>query len=202
MPRPLKKLMKLAVLVVLLGGCYLPGSFDAAIEISRTGLYKLSYDGYIIDLNLYRDITEKKLPAKEIKPKIDIVLNDFKRDKGTKLIRYFDKGAFQVKWSKGGDLVRARQVVFFRRNENIFSITYNKDKGTMTVRGKYIKKQDANRLAQMGLDVVRGFIQVKTDGQVLEHNAHKVTDQGAVKIYGWEIKSVFDRAPKMVVLLR
>jgi len=194
--------MQFVVMVGLLGGCYLPGTFDAAIEISRTGLYKLSYDGYIIDLNIYRDIVEKKLPPKTVKPKIDIVLADFKRDKGTKLIRYFDKGAFQVRWSKGGDLVKARQVVFFRRNENIFSITYNKDKSTMTVRGKYIKKQDANRLAKMGLDVVRGFIQVKTDGQVLEHNAHKITDKGAVKIHGWEIKSIFDRAPKLVVLLR
>lgn len=96
--------------------------------------------------------------------------------------------------------MKARQVVLFGRNENIISITYNKDKSTMTVRGKCIKKQDANRLAKMGLDVVRGFIQMKTDGQVLEHNAHKVTEKGAIKIYGWEIKSVFDRAPKMVLL--
>jgi predicted TIM-barrel enzyme len=99
-------------------------------------------------------------------------------------------------------LAKARQVVLFDRNENIISITCNKDKSTMTVRGKCIKKQDANRLAKMGLDVVRGFIQMKTDGQVLEHNADKVTDKGAIKIYCREIRSVFDRAPKKVVLLR
>lgn len=199
MPR---QLAKLTGLLLVLTGCYLPGSFDAQIELSRTGLYKMTFDGYIVDLNIYNDITVKKLPPKEIEPKIERVINDFKRDSGTKLIKYFRQGAFQVRWSKGGDLVRTKQVMFYRRNENILSVTYNKKKATMTMRGKYIKKQDANRLAAQGLDIVRGFIQVKTDAQVVEHNAHKITDQGAVKIYGWEVKSVFDRAPKMVVLLR
>ena len=76
-----------------------------------------------------------------------------------------------MKWSMVGDMVRARQVVFFRRNENIFSITCDKTKGIMKVRGKYITRNNAVRLAARGLDVVWGFLRVVTDVHVISHNA-------------------------------
>jgi len=202
MTRSFKKLATLFGAVLFLTGCYLPGTFDAEIELSRTGLYKMTYDGYIIDLTLFQGIQQKKMSKKEQDEKIKTIINDFKRDKSTKQIKYFRQGAFQVTWSKGGDIVRARQVVFFRRNQNILSVTYDKEKATMKVRGKYIKKQDADRLAAQGLDVVRGFLRVVTDAQVLSHNAIKVTDKGRTKIYGWEIKSIYDRAPQLVIALR
>jgi hypothetical protein len=197
-----KKYAALTLAVVLLTGCYLPASFDTDIELSRNGLYKISFDGYIVDMNIYHGLSSKKLKegTPEMKVKTDAVIADFKRDSDTKSVSYYKQGAFKVKWIKGGDIVKTRQVMFFRRNENIFSVTYNQKKAIITVKGKYILRRDVIRLEQMGLNL-QGVVRIKTDAKVIKHNAHKIWSEGAVKIYGWRLKSLKDRPPLLIVSL-
>ena len=184
--------------IFLLASCYLPGSFDAEIELSRTGLYKMSFDGYIVDLNLYNEIRENKLKPEEEKAKADRIITDFRRDRDTKEVSYFGKGAFKVVWSKSGDITKARSVTFFRRNENMLSISYNEEERAITLAGKYVKKEDAERLIQMGLNV-QGVLRIKTDARVEGHNATKVTKEGLVTLYGWQLTSITDPSPKMKI---
>ena len=47
------RLIAFLSIVSVVTGCYLPGSFDAEIELSRTGHYKMSFDGYIVEITLY-----------------------------------------------------------------------------------------------------------------------------------------------------
>ena len=189
----------LILTAVFLTGCYLPGSFDAEIELSRTGLYKMKFDGYIVDLKMYDDLRTGKLSKQsEINPKIDQVIGDFKRDSGTRAVSYFGNGAFKVVWGKSGDLIRTTMISFFRRNENMLSISYVKDKGLITLAGKSIGKNNAARLNKMGLNI-RGVLRIKTDTRVISHNAQKVIKNGQVAEYVWEVLSIFDKAPKMVV---
>ena len=49
---PFKQFAGLILVVIFLTGCYLPASFDAEIELSRTGLYKMKFDGFIVEMNL------------------------------------------------------------------------------------------------------------------------------------------------------
>ena len=184
-----------------LSGCYLPASFDAELELSRTGLYKMSFDGFIVSTGLYNDIRENKIDKAAAEEKVTVVLRDFKRDSSTKSVSHFGKGAFKVVWSKSGDIIRSRQVMFFRRNENILSISYNKNTGRIGLAGRYISKKNGDRIQAMGLDV-KGVIRIKTDAKVLSHNAQKTFKEDAVTVYFWELKSVYDRAPKMEVVLR
>ncbi|NQV55893.1 MAG: hypothetical protein HQ503_08550, partial [Rhodospirillales bacterium] len=200
-PCPKFKVIFPLLALLLLGGCYLPGSFDADIELSRTGLYKMKFDGYIVDMNMYDKIRKKELDAFQEKEKAEVIVRDFKRDSSTKSAKYFRGGAFQVSWSKSGDIIRSRLVTFFRRNENMLSISYNKDTGVINLAGRYITKQNGERLQAMGLDV-KGVIRIKTDAKVLSHNAQKTYKEGNVMVYGWRLNSVFDKAPKMSVVLR
>ncbi len=192
-------LLLLALLV--LSGCYLPASFDAELELSRTGHYKISFDGFIVDTGLYNAIRLDKIDKPKIQEKVTVVLRDFTRDSSTKSVSHFGKGAFKVVWSKSGDIIRSRQVMFFRRNENILSISYNKNTGRIGLAGRYISKKNGDRIQAMGLDV-KGVIRIKTDAKVLSHNAQKTFKEDAVTVYFWELKSVYDRAPKMEVVLR
>ncbi len=194
------RLIAFLSIVSVVTGCYLPGSFDAEIELSRTGHYKMSFDGYIVEITLYDGLRKKKLTQKQIKDKIKQVIGDFKRDRGTKEVSYYNQGAFKVRWVKTGDVIKSKMITFFRRNENMLSITYDKKKAIITLRGKYIKKQDRDRLIQMGLDV-QGVIKIKTDAKVLSHNATKVTKDGLITIYGWKLNSIEDPSPRMVVTL-
>jgi hypothetical protein len=103
-------------------------------------------------------------------------------------------------WSKAGDITQSnsKMITFFRRNEEMLSVTYNETAHTVTIAGKYIKKQDAKRIQDMGLDI-KGVIRIKTDAQVKSHNAQKVLTDGAIRTYYWELKSAQDAAPKMVI---
>ena len=196
--RPLRSLMIVVVAAAALSSCYLPGSFDAEIELSRTGLYKMTFDGYIVDVQLYDDLRQGKLTQKQQEEKIANVIADFKRDGDTKEVSYFGQGAFKVVWQTSGDITRTPQVTFFRRNENMLSITYDEKEGAINLAGKYVKKQDADRILQMGLNI-QGVLRVKTDAHVIAHNAQRVTKDGLTTIYGFRLTSVTDPSPRMKV---
>jgi hypothetical protein len=195
-----KNLLVLICAAILLAGCYLPARFDAEIEFARNGFYKMTFEGYIVEVTLYNDIKQKKLTPEMTQTKIERVITDFKRDSGTKEISYFGQGAFKVKWIKSGDILRSRMVTFFRRNENMAQISFSKIQKLVTIRTKYVKRSDANQLNSMGLGM-EGDLRVKTDARVLEHNAQKVTEdkKAGIKIYSWKIKNIFQKAPKMLV---
>lgn len=196
--RPLRSLAIAIVAVIALSSCYLPGSFDAEIELSRTGLYKMTFDGYIVDVQLYDDLRQNKLTKAQQDEKIAAVIADFKRDGDTKEVSYFGQGAFKVIWQTSGDITRTSQVTFFRRNENMLSILYSEKDGTITLQTKYIKKQDADRILQMGLNV-QGVLRVKTDARIIAHNAQRVTKDGLTTIYGFRMTSLTDPSPRMKV---
>ena len=63
MPSQLKPTRSALLLVfaLMLTGCYLPASFDAELELSRTGLYKMSFDGFIVEVGLYNEIRLNKI---------------------------------------------------------------------------------------------------------------------------------------------
>ncbi|MFP6710174.1 MAG: hypothetical protein VB913_00570 [Rhodospirillales bacterium] len=138
--------------------------------------------------------------SEEAKIKVKAVIDDFKRDKATKSVSYFRQGAFKVRWVKGGDIIKVRQSIFFRRNENMFSVTYDKKKTIITLRGKYIKKQDVARLEQMGIGL-QGVIRIKTDAKVIKHNAQKEWIEKGIRHYGWRLKSLRDRPPILIISL-
>jgi len=196
--RPLRSLAIAVVAVIALSSCYLPGSFDAEIELSRTGLYKMTFDGYIVDVQLYDDLRQNKLSKQQQEDKIAAIIADFKRDGDTKEVSYFGQGAFKVIWQTSGDITRTSQVTFFRRNENMLSILYSEKEGAITLQTKYIKKQDADRILQMGLNV-QGVLRVKTDARIIAHNAQRVTKDGLTTIYGFRMTSITDPSPRMKV---
>lgn len=193
-----------AALVMVLGlsSCYLPASFDAEIEISKGGYYNIVFEGYLAEVNLYSGVDTKKLTPEEEAAKVEILINDFKRDSSTKEISYFKQGHFKVKWEKSGDILKSKQVTFVRRNENMLSVSYNKNKALVTVQGKSISKLNAKRLTDAGLGMT-GQLRIKTDANVIKHNAAKVKkDKGRNKIYIWNIKSPFDPSPSLSFNLR
>ena len=203
MNKPILKNVAAALLMMAgLTGCYLPASFDAEIDISRSGYYTILFEGYLAEVNLYSDIEAKKLTRKEEAAKVKILVNDFKRDSATKEISYFKQGHFKVKWERSGDILADKMVTFYRRNENMLSISYNKKKALVTVQGKSISKLNAKRLTEAGLGMT-GQVRVKTDARVTKHNAAKVKKgTGRQKIYIWNIKSPFDKAPLLTFNLR
>ena len=77
------------VLTALLAGCYLPIRFDAEIEVTRNGYYSVVFDGYLVSVPLFRELREGTISPLEENEKVATIVNDFKRDKAVKEIKYF-----------------------------------------------------------------------------------------------------------------
>jgi len=196
----LRALTLLAVLP-LLSACYLPARFDAEIDLRRTGLYSIEFIGYIAEINLYRKLHEGSIDKEEENERREIIENDFRRDESTKEVSYFQKGHFKVHWVKKGDLVKNRFVTFFRRNENMISLSMSPKTGAIDIRGKYLKKQDKDRLVKYGL-WMEGEVRVKTDTKIVDHNATQVIEgEGREKTLIWRITSPYDPSPKLKLFL-
>ncbi len=201
----LKVMAVAALLGAVLSGCYLPIRFDAEIELSKRGYYSFIFDGYLAWVPFFDKLKKGEYSKKEEKKKSKQIIRDLKRDSSTKEVKYFKNGIFKVHWEKSGDLFRSPLITFVRRNAAMFSISYVKTKGLVTLRGTMVQKKDARTLVEMGLGI-DGELRVKTDGRVINHNAtkkRKITEDGRTKmLYIWKIKSLFERAPELIMVLR
>lgn len=186
-----------------LAACYLPAKFDAEIEVTRQGFYNFDFTGYLVDVQLYMDLKDSKIDKDEEKERVKKIEGNFTRNASVKSFSYYQKGHFKVEYKKSGDITSTGMFVFYQRNENMISLQFDKETSNITVRGTYIKKQDAERIRDMGL-WVEGDLRLKTDARVLNHNAttiKKGTKPGE-QILTWKITGPYDTGPKALLQLR
>lgn len=185
---------------VLLAGCYLPVRFDAEITIDRSGYYNAQFDGYMVSVPLYQGLKDGTISALDEKAKIADLQTDVTRDSAISDFKYVRQGHFRLKWRDKGDLIKTRMVTFLRRSESILNLKYVKSTRLITVEATPIADANARRLKAEGLDM-QGQLRVRTDARVVTHNAGRVIDDkaGRGKVYIWEVKSVTDAPPRIVI---
>ena len=167
-----KRLAAVAVLLVL-SGCYMPIRFDAEIDINRAGYYTFIFDGYLAKVELYQGLQEGKIEREEELLQVQQIKEDFERDSAVSGFQYYEKGHFRVKYERSGDLLKAKTMTFFRRNEYILGISYNSETGQISMLGKSLSRDIKGRLRAAGLDT-SGELRVFSDANVVSHNATTV----------------------------
>ena len=205
LPRALRVPLLCAGLIAVLNSCYLPIFFDAEIEITRAGYFKMTFDGYLAKVELYDKLRKNEITPAEEKEDVENVRTDLTRDTSTKAFEYMQKGRFRVNWTREGDLTKVKTVTFLRRNENLLGISYNSQSGQIGITGRSIQRDMRQRLNDMGL-AMRGEIRVMTDAPVLRHNATDVSRKSPLgpnfKTYTWKIPNIFAATPSMTIALR
>ncbi len=193
-----------AVLFLALQGCYFPILFDAEINIDRTGYYSIIFDGYLADVNLYKDIREGKITLSKEKEKVDRLMVDLKRDPSTKEAKYFKKGRFKVHWEASGDLLKDKMVTFLRRNEKLLTLKYVSTQNKIVMEGAGISRATAKRLTAIGLGGLQGKIRVITNAKVSSNNADnkRKGKENREIIYSWKINGVNGPTPRLVIGIR
>lgn len=186
--------------LLLLSGCYLPVRWDAEIEITRYGAFSMIFDGYIAYVPLFEDARNNAITPSEEREKVDIVLRDLTRDSATKRFTYVRDGLFNLHWEKEGDITATPMITFFRRNQAFLTIKYIRETGLVTMEGPAVRDSQVQRLNDMGLGT-EGQLRVKTDARVIEHNAQRVSDD-IHRFHIWDVRSLQDPAPKLVLSLR
>jgi len=203
--RPLLRYLLPIFLTIAVSGCYLPVRFDAEIEISRQGYYEFFFDGYIAKLKLFEGLKTGEVSPEQEKEQIEQLRSDFERDSSTKSFKYFKSGHFHVNWHKKGDLLKAKTVTFFRRNENMVSISYNSKSGRVNVAGRSLSRKQRRELHDKGLGLA-GKLRVITDTEVIAHNATHVKEMPKrgpkFRMYSWDIENIFTPTPSIVMALK
>ena len=186
-------------------GCYMPIRFDAEIDINRAGYYQFFFDGYLAKVQLYQDLQDRKISRDEELEQVALIKADFERDSATEIFQYYEKGHFRVKYTRSGDLIRTRTMTFFRRNEYILGLSYNKETGQIAMLGKSLQRDNKDRLRAAGLDT-SGELRVFSNARVTSHNATTIKpfpSKGPdYKLYTWKISNLLAPTPALKIQVR
>ena len=102
-------------------------------------------------------------------------------------------------------MIRAKTVTFFRRNENMVSISYNKNTGRVLVAGRSLSEKQRKQMHNLGPSM-SGEMHVINYTIVIAYNATKVkklSKRGPrFRMYTWEIKNIFDKTPSIRMAMR
>ena len=175
-----------AVVLSILSGCYVPLRFDAEIEFNRQGAYKIIYDGYLVELNIYKGLQAGTLSRKKEKERAATAVKDLKRDrKATKVAEYLNQGRLKFTWEKEGDLLQDKMIAFLRRNQQFITLRYVKTKRRVYLKGMTLGEKRLKQMLDMGL-TFEGQIRMITDARVLSHDAD-IVKRGPKTTYVWNI---------------
>lgn len=184
--------------IIVLSGCYMPIRFDAEIDINRRGEYSFIFDGYLAKVQLYQDIQEGKVSREEELEQVSLIKDDFERDSAVSDFKYYEKAHFHINYDRSGNLIKSKTMTFFRRNEYILGISYNKNTGQISMLGKSLARDIKSRLRASGLDT-SGELRIFSDGIVVSHNATTVKPfekRGpGYKMYTWKIANLLSPTP-------
>jgi len=192
-----------AFAALALSSCYLPVKFDAEIELDRAGYYSMIFDGYIAQIELYRDLAGKQLSKQQEAEKVQTVKTDLTRDSAVSDFAYYGKGVFRVHWEKKGDLLQTRMITFLRRNNAVLSLKYVKDTKLITMTAGGMSKDQREQLTEAGLTTT-GELRLITDAKarVVDHNATDIRtlpSNPSKVVYIWKIQGLNSPTPRFVM---
>ena len=196
-----KRVLALIAVVLMpftLSACFFPEEFICEVEISRNGTFTFSYDGVLTSVLGRADELKNGGLSPNANRQIAGLKKLLQKDDGFKHVKYLGNSKFEVLYKKEGSL----DVPFYFIGESvkIFSIIQKKS-GLVEVIGRNIV-DDVRKLEALKF-TIDGELTVKTDGEVVDHNADSTPRfLGLVGGYGWKIKSINDPQPIILIKVR
>ncbi|MCC4240896.1 hypothetical protein [Thalassospira povalilytica] len=196
--RRFRRLMLVLFLPLVLASCYLPESFNIDISMERNGDYRLSYRGLLVQPNITQGLLDNSLDEAGEKEKVAKVLADLKRDSGVRQLTYNGRGVFNMVYERRGNIIREKSFVFVRRQSRILEMFFHKDRNTVEIRGGFVPDQYQDRLNALGYQMT-GKIEFRTTAGIRSHNAAEFKEVGGQNRLRWEIRSITDPVPNVIV---
>ncbi len=186
--------------LISLSGCYLPTEFDAFVQIVHDGRYSLSYEGDLTSISLIRAIRYQGLTGAPLAEKVTRTEMDLLRDSGFNALTYKGDAVFEARYQTAGDLARTKFVTFINGTSKLVTIKNVEKAERVTVESPKVLEHHVRSLLDLGLQP-SGRLRVRTDAEVLSHNATQVVGK-VVREYTWDIKGFRGEAPKLVLTLK
>jgi hypothetical protein len=187
------------LVLVALGGCYLPSAFEADLRITPDGDYNFQYQGLLVHLPLLEKLADPALSAAEAERRVAAVEQDLARDRGFEEITYLDRATFRVRYKRVGNIQRERSFSFVRAGARILAIERRGD-GTVLVQADKPNTELATRLEKDGV-TMQGRLRIQTEAPVSRHNAQQIV-QIAAPVYVWQVDGFEQPSPSLVLVAR
>ena len=192
----MRTLASLAVLVLVLGGCYLPSNFKAEIVINREGDFRMSYVGEFSDSTILTKLAADDLTVEEEDERVETLFRDLSRDPSFTQIVYIGNAVFEVTYDARGNIYFDKTLTFVRTSDRIVTLAYVEKTKEITMRGGTVPINFRDRLLALGYDM-NGELRLTTDAEVIDHNATEGTGDDEQKTYLWVIQSMNDPPPNL-----
>ncbi len=194
----LRRLVLVLCVPLILTSCYLPEAFNIDLSMERNGDYRLSYHGLLMQPTITQGLLDKSLDPAGEKEKVDKVLADLKRDSSVRQLTYGGQGVFNIVYERRGNIIREKSFVFVRRQSRILEMFFHKDRNTVEIRGGFVPDQYQNKLNALGYQMT-GKIEFRTTAGIRSHNATEFKEIDGQNQLRWEIKSITDPVPNVIV---
>ncbi|OSQ48796.1 hypothetical protein TALK_07630 [Thalassospira alkalitolerans] len=183
---------------LMLVGCYLPDAFTIDLNVDQNGDYRLSYRGHLVQPTITEGLMNGSIDEDDEKKRVEIVLADLKRDSGVKQLTYQGNGIFNIVYERRSNIIRDKSYVFVRRNSRILEMFFRAESNTVEIRGGFVPDQYEERLNALGYQMT-GKIEIRTTAGVRSHNAAEFLNTGGQNRLRWEIKSITDPVPNVII---
>lgn len=187
------------VLPIALSACFFPEDFKSTVEIKKDGTFNIIYEGELTFIPGRAEEIKKGTLSAKSNEEIEELKNTLSKDKGFKHIKYIGHSKFRVLYEKEGAL--DKPFYFVGKSLRLFSII-PKGEGLIEVQGTELRKKDIHMLTSMKI-AINGELTVKTDGEVISHNADSTPSFLGLKSgYSWKITSLTDPQPKILIKIK
>ena len=185
----IKILLGLALCLTLMS-CYIPGEFDATLEIDKEGRYRFKYYGDIMSMNMLRKFSEGDFKSQDIFDEaVALQLKDLTRRGGFKFAEHAYDATFRIDFEHV-DTIHRQNFIFLNRQATIFTIKKQKDSQLVSITSHSIHRDHADELEKRGYKISSQF-QLKTNATIISHNAEtiqKLNDKAS--LLTWQITSL------------
>lgn len=197
--RSLRTLVLLAA-TLMLSSCYLPNNFTINIQITRDGDYAFEYDGSLTHLGFLQKLANRELDEAGKREYQGVYERDLKRDKGFSKVEFDDQARYLVKYRRQGNMNSHKSFSFARRNGWFLRIARTQP-GVVELNGNKLPKNYIDALIDAGFDTY-GTIRVWTNAEVGFENATSVQKGDGMTLYEWQISSMRNPSPRMVLAIK
>ena len=191
-------LIAITILLIVVSSCLFPESFDSEITINMDGTYSFVYDGMLT----IAAARETYIKGKRLSSKDEREIKEFEKDllkhRSFKKVKYIGQGRFKVLCKHEGTL---NSPFYFLNRELAFISIIPMSSNKLEIKGMKLTKDIMAKLTELKMKV-DGEIKLTTDAKVIEHNAKSTPLLGKFGSYKWQIKSLNDPAPYMVLQLQ
>jgi hypothetical protein len=171
----------------------LPDNFQLDIVANRDGSYTVDYVGDLVFAPGYAELKQGRVDD-HAKAFTDL-LNEIRKQPGFKSVEYKGQARYRVTYHQEGKLDKG-PYVFVGSSAKIFGVEKRPD-GTIEVAAAKIEKNDVAQLKMLELHS-SGKVSVKTDGNVVKHNA--ISEPGIFRSsYSWTINELSGEPPSMII---